>query len=541
MGGRLVVVFPDMHRSGGPAALHHVHSSLNRLGIMDSLFFHANPVYADEYTRNLSSLAALTPPLGPQDLLMLPMGWSGQYLTPDELDRLRSSGTRAVTYVLGVCFPHERVVWAVEDHTQHGVIPLSHSHYVHRLYSLPWPSSSAVLLAPLEKRMYVRAKAYYGDLGPRVPKENLVLIDSDAKVPLTLDVESYKIAVLHGMTFDEMIDHYMRAKVVVDTFLNGLERVTCEGVLFDAFPVLSDADNGQDSVDFPVPDLLRVDLLDETALDRTIKHILLNYGSLLSQGVLEGMKRKVLGMPETGDRQLAYVFGSKSLQFLVLALDRDEEAAAWAAVLSVLYAYPMCSVELRVRSHEGDVDTFLRNYAAVLQHLERLGLSDRHGGRKWHSVRVRALGMEEDVRHGAAQVVFRHPLLVLEREPLLAAAGAALAGTSAEACATITCAHISSAPDMQRSEAMILPLNCDNILVPAIHSEWGERRDSTPVDPPPGTTRRRVRLRGLIDPAAALAAGMVPSDVWCQRLQELARSAMGRLLPILGDLAQLCE
>ena len=85
---RIIVVFPDNHRSGGPAHFHQVHSGLNRLGFL-SLMHHVNPYYADEHMKNLSKM--LTPDeISSRDVLILPCNWEGGVVdvSPEDVKRV---------------------------------------------------------------------------------------------------------------------------------------------------------------------------------------------------------------------------------------------------------------------------------------------------------------------------------------------------------------------------------------------------------------------------------------------------------------------
>ena len=48
------------------------------------------------------------------------------------------------------------------------------------------------------------------------------------------------------------------AMIVVDLYLPGSERLTCEGALRGAIPIVSNLDNGGNHLDFPLPQELTV-------------------------------------------------------------------------------------------------------------------------------------------------------------------------------------------------------------------------------------------------------------------------------------------
>jgi hypothetical protein len=441
---QIIVVFPYDHISGGPAALHHVHSSINRNDIAESVFCTLNAHYADTHSVSITTAEIFAGgSVSSKDIFLMPSdwgSWTDERWTHDELTKLRSNGARAVSYVLGICSPHEQHVSPLEEKTMGGVIPFAHSHYTHEIYGLPWHDRDGVLLSPLEPSIYAAAREYSMlPLDQRVPKEALVLVDGDFKSDVQIpNIPNVEVKVLKGLSKTEIIDFYKRARVVVDIFLNGLERVACEGVLFDALPVLAAADNGKDDIDFPIPGEFKVDPLDPDAMSAVILRILFQHEQLV--GHFAPFKQMVQRMPAKSDAAVESIFSSSKLQFAIHVGNYASEQHVWASVLSILALLPLASIDIFVRGGEGlggpgSTALFLRQSHVVLEELASLGLTDRKGGGSYHSIRVRvepdqieskprALSLMPTVVHGDVFLLLPSPALLFDKEPLVRAATA---------------------------------------------------------------------------------------------------------------------
>ena len=97
---KIIIYFPDFHRSGGPAHFHQVHSGLNQLGF-DSYFHFLNPYYADEHMKNLTEITINE--ITERDIIILPANWQTYLNTSEELS-LPKIGTRAVVLLTVVSY-----------------------------------------------------------------------------------------------------------------------------------------------------------------------------------------------------------------------------------------------------------------------------------------------------------------------------------------------------------------------------------------------------------------------------------------------------
>ena len=212
--GRVVVLFPAF-KSGGPACLHALHTTLLEQGIASHMFA-INPFYEGQHGHRLEPLVdnqtgepfpsgseaeiqsalpavmnQLSRSLTPRDVLILPMMYN-DYIPRKNLSALLNrTGARSAVYLLGISFPDDPdersynkvpgliVGYSSESITQglSQILPLSN--FIHRFHGLPHSSRSSVLLSPMESVYYQHAEAWRGrhpTVNQRIAlKENLVL------------------------------------------------------------------------------------------------------------------------------------------------------------------------------------------------------------------------------------------------------------------------------------------------------------------------------------------------------------------------------
>ena len=423
---RVVVLFPDLHRSGGPAHFHQLHSGLNRIGF-SSLMHHVNPYYQDEYTRNLTTMFT-SDNISSRDVLILPCDWS-MYLSRSEEAALRATGVRAVVVVTGVAFPQEDGLLDLSDFSQGRAIPFAHSHYSHTFYQLPWDSEKHILWAPVEPwvidahRTYEKMKASRGPGATLTAKENLILLDPDAKHEVVLpQVEDISVEILFEKTREELIELFKRAKVLYDIYLNGHEHLPREAVLFDVVPILTTADNGGDMVDFPMPNEFRVDELCAECSANVLRKVLGEFEE--HRLALEPLKRAVLDRPTLLLNTLEATFSTRVYQFHISASTYAEEGHALIAAVRLLTTMPLASVQISVR--KGGKSRLIRRAGGLVRRFVELGLTDKEGGQKYHSLRF-VENPAPTVVHGDLLVVMNKPYYVYNFSSLVAMAKKVLA------------------------------------------------------------------------------------------------------------------
>ena len=454
--GRIIVLFPDLHISGGPHCLHALHSELNELGVESSMWavneWYAMPntrVFANAVgqpfpCRNMHDIKKYWPyvreelqrTLSPSDILVLPMMYD-DYLTTDELKTiLESTGARSAVYLLGVAFPRDPTE---QDNNRPGVVVgydtetitrgisqiLPLSHYIHQFHGLPHNDDSSVLLSPMESKYYHAAREWrdsFPSIRERIDsKEDLILVDDDSgSFTLTSefeDVSRFKFVVLTGFTGDQLISLYKRAKCIIDLRLNGPERTVWEGALFDAVPLVAVQGNGADDVDIPIPREFKIDAREgypqHKRLTTQLKKLLLNYDRIIGENVFESFRAKVVNLPAKYSHAVFTTFSSASLHFVLgtgaadLAWEETLhcEAGQIASLLSILHSMPLARVTIKAWNPL----VFVRSFAKVFRELSALGLSDAQGGKRFHSIRVVGADADEEFEKNSGNVLVKIP------------------------------------------------------------------------------------------------------------------------------------
>lgn len=143
-----------------------------------------------------------------------------------------------------------------------GCIALPSSNHM-RSY-LPFSAPGSLLLSPLDNRHY----AGFATRSPILPKRRLVVLDDDyhgrsaltsaADLQLPADVEVVDLSTLR-LPGDLIVSLLEEAMVILDLYLPGTERMSYEGVLCGAMPLIAAVGHGTDQGDFPLPASSRVD------------------------------------------------------------------------------------------------------------------------------------------------------------------------------------------------------------------------------------------------------------------------------------------
>ena len=398
---KIIIYFPDFHRSGGPAHFHQVHSGLNQLGF-DSYFHFLNPYYADEHMKNLTEITSNE--ITERDIIILPANWQ-TYLNKTEELALRKIGTRAVVLVTGVSYPEEVELLSLKNFTQGRAIPFAHSHYSHITYQLPWDPKKFILWAPVEP-FYIEEYAKYEkekQNGLNPPKEDLICVDPDVKHEIYLpDATSHKV--LFGLTRMELINVFKRSKIIYDGYLNGHEHMPREAILFDCLPALTIADNGEDRIDFPFRRSFLMDGLNSESSSLLMEGMLRDYDRILPQ--FAAFKKSVLTRPTTLLENLKSTFATRKYQFRIQAPSYVHEGYALIAALRILTTLPLASVQISVR--KGGKYRLIRRGGALTKHLIELGLTSETGGEKYHSLRIIDDDLANDSYYGVHGDVILH-------------------------------------------------------------------------------------------------------------------------------------
>jgi hypothetical protein len=121
-----------------------------------------------------------------------------------------------------------------------------------------------------------------------VVKEDLIVVDPDLETDYppsyataVVSPPGYRAVHARGLTGDQMKLLLMRAKIVLDLAMPGPERLSGEGVLSGAVPVISSRWNGASDVDFP--GIQRVDHQNSSQISEVLADIATNYEQKLQE------------------------------------------------------------------------------------------------------------------------------------------------------------------------------------------------------------------------------------------------------------------
>jgi hypothetical protein len=432
----ILFLFNNSHRSGGPAALHHACYEAGKSTVVRAGFLGRNPVYAQQYDKETCQAVEANQTnllLDSRDIIVVPEKWQGNIgIEPDLVRKARALGARGVTYVLSISGSLK--AHTLRDLTHEGWIPIAHSHFTQSYFGIPW----SPLISPLEPFVHEAAKIWEKNeesvIMQKKGRKNVVAIDADAriviKVPPVVDGIQLHVIELRNFTPIQVIDVYQSASIIVDMYLNGLERATLEGILFGCYPIIIASDNGLNRNDFNLPDFARVDPHNDRALLDSITFILKNYDSPEMKIAYQPFKNFVVNLQISSAHASNQIFKqSRRWQFQIMLVDGEmmrnqfSGAAALLGALSIFQRYPLASVEIVVfsQAHSTDenrdagLERYLRKHGRLLSILSDLGLTTHQGGGDQYSLRVRG----SRSRDPNAPSVVHGDFLVLSEEPLM--------------------------------------------------------------------------------------------------------------------------
>ena len=209
-----------------------------------------------------------------------------------------------------------------------------------------------------------------------IAKENLIVIDPDfGDDYMPLKSVSYGLptgvrgVIAKGIPHDDMPLLLHRAKVILDLALPGPERLSGEGALFGAIPIISSRWNGASEIDFP--GVLRVDALNGTAISEMIAHAFSNYDDIIKSKRNSEFVSYIMSLDDRLQNTLNVVTKSSSMHFLLKPMNLEEEKNAVYLVMAISYLFPLASINVYVK----DVMWFLRQHYPLLNILKNGGLS----------------------------------------------------------------------------------------------------------------------------------------------------------------------
>jgi hypothetical protein len=249
-----------------------------------------------------------------------------------------------------------------------------------------------------------------------IEKENLILIDYDffrdyptefpLKVHLTRNTKDqtpeYEVIFLTGaITPEKMPFLLQRAKIIIDLAMPGPERLSSEGILYGAIPIISNRWNGASGIDFPVKhkinlfnltkslfplastfttDRIGTTIEDTLGEDRRLVYVNSEI-SLLIQTILENYDEEIkdykhyqflqyiLSMEKRLSNTVDVFFGSSKITVVIVARSLEEEYCSIFQILGLIFVYPMVTIDLIVR----DKVWFMRHHYLFIDLLVQSG------------------------------------------------------------------------------------------------------------------------------------------------------------------------
>jgi len=408
---------------GGVAAVHYLHHVLLGQGHHSFYFNNVKECFPGKYkSQRLEEWNPTT--FSNEDIIIIPEVLTTKYLfTYDPLEAWLPewqdhSGARVLIWSLAALqtippYFLQRVAVDVGVMTHGRAQVLANSAYIRDTHELLGSSLyGGVIRSALSPDFY---EAYQGAgntdslvLVNSSGKTNLVLIDGDVDTDFLFDPrvrwrQDIVVVKLFGYSPQEVRALYAEARVVVDLYLPGFERVVQEALLFDVVPLLADQYNGPCEDDFTflraegtaasrrrhnsmgLRDRLLFDPGDAQVLADKVDYVLNNYHTLLAHPQLRKFRQEVLEQPNAIPRVVDRWAHTADVTVVMVSCSDTEDTLLLGTILSLLHHYPMVSVEARVRHP----DEFVLRHAGLVAMLTRQGLTDRDGGSSFHSVRFR--------------------------------------------------------------------------------------------------------------------------------------------------------
>jgi hypothetical protein len=262
-----VVMACDCTPSGGPEAYHQLHAALSEAGhctVMHGGIHEYETRYSRHYYPSHAALLELVGsngaaidgkewPLLAGDVVVLADGIE----EPSTIGEWIQRGVTVTTWNVGQT--QADLVYGGLRRSVAGSIPLCLDQYVSQMYRCFPSAQTAVPMTDVFQSEAALARS-------QPMKENLIIIDNDnSNNDVTLEsVQSglalvpgmpsdVKVVFLHGFTRAEVIDLYKRAKLVIDLYVPGAERIVLESVLFNCMVAVAVNGNARETTDFPIP------------------------------------------------------------------------------------------------------------------------------------------------------------------------------------------------------------------------------------------------------------------------------------------------
>ena len=115
-----------------------------------------------------------------------------------------------------------------------------------------------------------------------------------------------RLKFLTGLSRDEMIGLYQKAKVLVDSYITGCEREVFEAALFDVVPLVATHGNARNPQDFPLPGSWRWPIFDYQRLSQLVSAALRDHAAAVAD--MAPLRQFVTQMPAVFSEQVKRYF-----------------------------------------------------------------------------------------------------------------------------------------------------------------------------------------------------------------------------------------
>jgi hypothetical protein len=245
-----------------------------------------------------------------------------------------------------------------------------------------------VLSTSIEKVFFEKSKVL-DQRGNHHKKENIVLIDDDSNIDITLlqervtekmnsmipttttNFNNITLLQLKGYTRRETIHLLMKSKVFIDLHVPGKERATHEAVMLNNCLLLGMELNGGDHVDFPSNGpVKRIDGLNMDSIVNGIVNGMLNYNKCIKQW--QPLKIKTIEASNNLMIESNRLFQSRHVQFIVAARNSVELNDLWPTIITILITYPLSNIDVYIPN----------NCSSGWDHMNDYWCLHSHGGLK---------------------------------------------------------------------------------------------------------------------------------------------------------------
>lgn len=478
--GTVYIFFNETSSSGGPATLHHLHSTLVAGGFRSAMYIANVAAYGEDFP-NLVPLRTWPPHLQPGDVVLLPEFYAGVHPHVVELltNAARISGARLVMFILGIHFPLDVFQRTCSERVTY--IPVT------RRIAQGLGLVTSSLMRPLQPKLYTHVRSWMQTGGDVADKQAMVVVDGDTQLSEAAlkdiasiqgaDGMSTRIVFAEGYEQAQLWALMQNASVWVDSNIPGHERGALECTLYGVIPVLP-ADPVPGSLHDELPTLVeaRATFSNDTSVVLAVKFALSTARNESVWGLNNPGARLARSLVPAWPGAVRTWFGSLGYLIVVSVQGGEEDMAARQALV-LARLLPLCRIALIL---DDPVNFYASKAVPALRaaHLWRTVVIAQNGTEHWADAQT---GTVDDVPMAGGSVVISLPVSVL---PL-----------SADLFSVLVNYVLPGAPAAPKTAVVLMiPPGCDR----AYSIKTGIDRIDTAMHDAVRAWRRRVGLRAPV-------------------------------------------